>query len=371
MTRMAFLVDDLHVGGSEVFLRRLILALKEDQEVRLVGLFAGGPIGDELKEAGIPVEVLGLRKWNAPWKLFLLASWLSDWGIEILHCERLASSIFGIAAGRLAGVPKVFLRRGGLPWWPNRIYRTLDRLAMRWSDRVIANVEAIRDGYVLEQGLPPEKFIVIPNGIPRSTIRSRTPENGEPGGSEKPVLGCVANFNWRKDHATLFHAFRAVSEEFPDVRLRFVGSGPMEPEIRDLVSRSSTRDRVEFLGPRFDVEEILPEFDILVLPSHTEGFGTVLIEAMAAGVPVVATAVGGIPEVVTNDLTGLLVRPGSPEALSGAILHLLREPREARRLAENARRDVAERFTLESVVSRYRDLVGIPAPGGDRTGTEG
>ena len=370
MARMAFLVDDLHRGGSELFLRDLVLSLRQDQEVHVIGLFAGGPIGEELAREGVPLTVLGLRKWNLPWKFFSLLSLLTSKGIQVLHCERLASAIFGVFAGRSAGVEDVVIRRGSLPWWPSPLYRRLDRRAMKGCDGIITASEAIRDGFIEEFGLPAEKFHVIPHGLARPGVPSPSARGDGGDSSKPPVVGCVANFNWRKDHEILLQAFRAVAREIPGVRLKLVGAGPLEVDLRERVGTFDVRDQVDFLGSRSDVPDLLREFDVLVLPSRTEGFGRVLLEAMAAEVPVVATAVGGIPEVITNDLTGILVRPESPEAMAGAVLHILREPGEARRLGTNARRDVADRFSIDSVVARYREAVGLdPAP--ETGGAEG
>lgn len=325
-----------------------------------------------LAREGVPLTVLGLRKWNLPWKFFSLLSQLTSEGIEILHCERVASTIFGVAVGKAAGVKRVFVRRGSLPWWPGSFHRRLDRLAMRACDGIIAASEAIRDGFVEEFELPLGKFHVIPPGLARSGAPSRsTPGEGDDS-SGPPVVGCVANFNWRKDHETLLQAFRAVVQEVPGARLQLVGAGPLEVELRERAGEYEVRGQVEFLGSRADVPELLKKFDVLVLPARTEGSGRVLLEAMAAEVPVVATSVGGIPEVITNDLTGLLVRPESPEAMAGAILHILREPGEARRLATNARRDVADRFGIDSVVARYREAIGLgPAPTSNSPGGVG
>ena len=363
MARIAFLVDDLRVGGSELFLRDLCLSLKEDQEVRMIGLFAGGAVGKEVAAEGVPVRVLGLRKWNAPWKVFELIALLNDGGIEVLHCERLVSSIVGVIAGRLAGTPKVIVRRGSLAWWPGRIYRTLDRIAMMWSDRVVASSRAIRDSFVQEQGLPQEKFVVIPHGVRSPDEPSPTDRERKAGG--RATIGCVANFNWRKDHDSLLEAFREVSNRHSSARLVLVGTGDLEAMARKKAEGLGLGEKVEFLGSRLDVPEILRRLDLLVLPSKTEGFGRVLIEAMAAGVPIVATRVGGIPEVVTDGRTGRLVPTGSPKELAQAILHVLDEPDEAERLAAEARKDVVMRFSLDAAVSRYRDLILVDSqPGG-------
>ncbi|MCZ6602625.1 MAG: glycosyltransferase, partial [Planctomycetota bacterium] len=363
MARIAFLIDDLKVGGSELFLRDLVIALEKDQDVRVITLFASGPVGEELIRSGITVLSLGLRKWNAPWKFLELISLLNDQSIQILHCERTSSSIVGVLAGRLASIQSIFMRRGSLPWWPGLVTRWLDGLAMGWCDIVMTASEAIRDDYIKEQGLGSEKFEVIPHGLAGPFAPPRSVEEKEDGDREGPIIGCVANFNWRKDHPTLLQAFRAVCKKIPTAKLQLVGAGPLEIELREEVERSEVRDKVEFLGSRSDAREVMRQFDVLVLPSRTEGFGRVLLEGMAAGVPIVSTSVGGIPEVISNDLTGILVRPGSSEAMAGAILHVLTEPAESRRLVTNARNDLRDRFSLESVVTRYRQIVGIdPSP---------
>ncbi|MCZ6688654.1 MAG: glycosyltransferase [Planctomycetota bacterium] len=362
MSRMTFLIDDLLLGGSELCLRDLLFSIHEDHEIMVVTLFGGGPIGEELKRSGIPVHILRLTKLNAPWKLLQLILLLRARRIEVLDCERTVASIFGVLAGWLAGVPKIFVKRGSLPWWPNSLYRALDRLAMVRSDGVIVPSKAIREGLMKEQSLPERIFTIIPHGVAiPAGGPSQRPEKGN-GNGEGPTVGCVANFNPRKDHESLIEAFRMVSDDIPAARLILVGSGPLEAELRERVANAGLREKVQFLGTRTDVPSLLPGFDLLVLPSLTEGFGRVLIEAMAAGVPVIASAVGGVPEVVSDGWSGLLVRPRSPDDLHGAILRLLSDPGEAERLATNALRDVRARFSLPCIVSEYVRTVGISQP---------
>lgn len=353
MTRISFIIDDLRVGGSEVFLRELVLALRKRHRVRVIGLTGDGPTGDELRRAAVAVDVLGFRKRKAHSVFLDIVEILNEERTEVLHCERLIAGVLGVPAGRITGVRRTFVRRGNLPWWPSRPVRILDRWTMALATGVITPTRAVRDGYIAAHGLAASRFHLLPHGLARPpTFPTRSERKRAMG-----IVGCVANFNWRKDHTTLFEAFAAVTQHFPDARLKLVGSGPDEQKLRAATRELGVDAVTDFLGHRDDVPVVLHDFDCLVLPSKTEGFGRVLIEAMAAGVPVIATAVGGIPEVVTHARTGLLVPPSDPAALSSALLHLLRDRRARQELATSAFEHVGEHFDFQTVVRAYENIV--------------
>ncbi len=152
------------------------------------------------------------------------------------------------------------------------------------------------------------------------------------------MIGTVGNFTAKKDHATLLRALAQVDEKIPSVRLVLVGSGPLEAELRRLVTSLGLDATVVFAGSRGDVPELLPAFDVFALSSRFEGLPIALLEAMATGLPCVATTVGGIPEVVTDGHDGLLVEPADPVRLAVALSSLLGDPDRREELGGNAAR---------------------------------
>jgi glycosyltransferase involved in cell wall biosynthesis len=169
------------------------------------------------------------------------------------------------------------------------------------------------------------------------------------------AIGCVGNFTAKKDHHTLLRAFASLAATYPELRLVLVGSGPLEAELRAEVGALGLGPVVVFTGMRDDVSELLPAFDVFVLSSRYEGLPIALLEAMATGVPSVATRVGGIPEVVTDGVDGLLIEPGEPDEIVKAVDRILGDPALAAQLGANAASRSAE-FDLASAVGRTQAI---------------
>jgi glycosyltransferase involved in cell wall biosynthesis len=233
------------------------------------------------------------------------------------------------------------------------LYRRLDNATARRSAALVTVSDGTKQA-LEAQGYPPGRTIVIHNGVAPATAEPAELE------ARRPIVGEIARLAEVKGQRTLLRACAGL-----DVSVVLVGAdleqggayrGLLEREADEL----GMRDRVLFTGYRADAPSLLCAFDVCALPSTTEGLPIVLLEAMAAGVPVVATPVGGVPELVSDGETGLLVPPGDAEALAAAIGRLLAEPETARRLAANARARVEERFSErvmgERVLAVYEDL---------------
>jgi glycosyltransferase involved in cell wall biosynthesis len=208
-----------------------------------------------------------------------------------------------------------------------------------------------------EFGLLSERVRVVHNGVPmRSPERGASQQALRPGNSAQVVT--VARLELQKDHMSLLRA----AAMLPGVRFIFAGEGPERANLEDRVARLGLGNRVIFLGQRDDVPHLLASSDLFVLPSLHEGLPLALLEAMALGLPVVASSIGGIREVVTDGKTGLLVPPGDPVALAGAIGRLFDDPELARRLSTAAQESVRERFSVEAMVHGvsdiYREVLG-------------
>ena len=225
--------------------------------------------------------------------------------------------------------------------------------------------------------VPPERARVVPNGIDPWPYRWAEPPGVKdrlfPGEGPGPRIATVGLMNEAKGHAVLLRAFARVHPRHPEARLAVVGTGPLEARLRELAFELGIGDRVVFPGYREDVPALLKELDLFVLPSLWEGLPYVLLEAMAAGVPVVATDVNGSRDVVRNGETGLLAPPGDEEALAGAVLRLLDRPAEGEALAQRALRALFAGYTLDRMLDRmeavYREVAerGLhPEQGGGR-----
>jgi glycosyltransferase involved in cell wall biosynthesis len=236
--------------------------------------------------------------------------------------------------------------------------RFLDReLVARWADVFVAVSGEDRRKMIEVEGVDPAKIRLIPNGIAspaNGAVADVRAELGiEPG---VPVLGVVCELRAQKALEVLFEAAALLLVEFPTLKVLVVGDGPERARLEEGARRLGVADTVLFLGIRRDVPAVLTAVDVAVLSSDYEGSPLSVMEYMAAAKPVVSTRVGGVPELVQEDVHGLLVDPRDPEALAEAVARLLREPALAKRLGAEGRKRQQREFSLEAMVGRIEDL---------------
>ena len=289
--------------------------------------------------------------------------------IQILHTYSFYPNVFAIPAARLAGVPVIIgsVRDIGDIWTPWQ--HTIQKLCLRLADHVVMNAEAIKRD-LLRRGYNEDRLTVIPNGI--DCERFQAPQTGESVRRElniplrAPVVGVLSRLAKIKGHEYFLRAAVLIAARVPDVRFLIVGDTIEKQEYREelkrLVIRLGLQDQVVFTGFRLDVPELLAALSVSVLPSlGLEGLSNSLLESMAAGLPVVATRVGGNPEIVEDGVNGLLVAPADAEELAGAICRLLENRTLARNFGQAGRRLVMTRYSLEQAVATteqlYRDLL--------------
>ena len=339
-------------GGTE----GQMLALAEHLDPRLFRVHLAcfsrrGPWGARAARLDPGLGEFPLRGFRRPETAAVLlrySRWCAQRRLAIVQTAGLHANIFGLAGAVLARVPvRIASRRNVASLGHSSALRRLQRLAYGLADRVVANSAAAAAALVRE-GIAPGKVITIPNGI---DLEGR-PACHTPG---SPRVVVVANFRPEKGHDVLVAAARRVAARRRDVVFRLVGDGPLLGDIRRRVELCELGHAFEFLGQRSDVPQLLASAGLLVLPSRTEALPNAVIEAMAAALPVVATAVGGVPELVDHGRTGLLVPPESPDALADAVLAVVEDPARAGRLGAAARAEV-ERFRTPRMIAAYERL---------------
>jgi glycosyltransferase involved in cell wall biosynthesis len=296
---------------------------------------------------------------------------------QILHSYNFYANMFSLPAAKLAGVPCIVasIRDMGIYLSPMKLQA--QKLVCRLADRIVVNAGAIRD-WLVEQGYPADKIVVIRNGVDTSRFGARNDgatlrrELGIP--PQVPLVVLLARLNPTKGIDCFFEAAARVRQIHPDAHFLAVGEcytrdangeivvdSVYRQELQDRVASLGLAGRVHFTGLRKDVPQILAAAAVSVLPSVSEGISNTLLESMAAGVPVVASRVGGTPEVIDDGEHGLLVPPSDPEALAGAISRVLGDSLLAAKLSANGRRRVAREFSFEAVVRQtealYRQLL--------------
>lgn len=267
-----------------------------------------------------------------------------------LHSRRGAEVLGGIA-GRLAQVPCVLTRRVDNPE-----RRTIVRFKYKLYDRVITVSDGIRR-VLLSQGVPAAKMQTVHSAVDSAKYRPGCRWSGWRESFDLPsdalVVGMGAQLIERKGHRYLFDAVPRVLAAVPSARFLILGRGPLDAQLREDVARRGLSQKIRFLGFRDDVDRLMPCFDLLVHPAVMEGMGNILLQAAACEVPIVASAAGGIPEVVRDGVNGRLVPPRDVQALADALIELLSDAKRRRRMGADGRRIVEKEFSIDDMVEAY------------------
>jgi len=373
--RLLYLIGSLDRGGTAVHLTELVRRLDPRRfAVEICCLGSAGPLADGVRQGGIPVHSLGVPIVYRPGfaaGMFRLSRLVRRGRYEVVHGLLFASDVFGTLAARLGGAPFVVNSRRMMPADEMPRRRQAYRLANRWVDRTVAPSEAVRRSCLELEGLAPERVVTIYNGIDPDRIRSASPA-ADLSPAEGPWLLTAGGINPLKGHETLVQALPAILQRFPAARVAVAGDGPLRDAVVALAERLEVRHALVLLGVRSDVPALLARADLFVQPSDSEGMSNAVLEAMAAGRAVVATAVGGNPEVVQDGATGILVPPGDPAALAQAAIELLGDPDRRRSLGARGSDRVDRVFTVQRMAEAagvfYEGLVAAGKTAAARAG---
>ena len=353
---IAHIVSNLDIGGLEKVVISLVNHL--DTERFRPALFCLGNGGELVADVRCDVTSLGKGEGFSYLLPLRLARLFRRERIDIVHCHNFSPLIYGALAGTIVAVKGVVYTVHGA--------KTSARKKTSWIQRmdvvkkVVTVSEDARRVALASGALPSKKIDTIVNGISMAGFEGafdRATKRGQLGfPTDATVYGIVARLTPAKDHATLFRSFRLLVEEHPHAVLAVVGDGELEAGLHALAGELGVEDCVRFLGRRHDVADILRALDVFVLSSTTEGLSITLIEAMAAGLPIVATRVGGNSEVVIDRETGLLVPAADPEAFKTAMAWMLGNPEGARHMGRSGRERATTHFSVERMVKRYQTI---------------
>ena len=363
--RVMYVVDHLKIGGAQTHLAQLLRCLDRRRFTPMVcALKAHGELRRTVEALGVPVfdgglgpSLMGAGGARVLWRLVRL---LRRERVDVAHSYLFHPNVLTPVASRLARVGAVLASKRSLDRYPHRLSRYACRLGNALAGRIMVNAEAIARFAAAEEGCPLDKMVVIPNGVREEALL--TPADGTAKRRElglpphAPVVGAVSRLAWKKGIRHLVEATARILESVPDARVVVAGDGPLRGELEAQAAALGAGRRVFFLGSRPDSIELMAAFDVFVLPSVIEGMSNALLEAMAVGRPVVATDVGGNPEVVVDGETGFLVPPGDPHPLATATIKLLQAPEMAVEMGAAGRRRVMERYRVEVMTRRIEDL---------------
>ena len=364
--RVGYCIDSFEIGGTELNAVRTVEALDRQRfQVTVFHLHETGPLRARYEALGLQLLHLPIGRLYSPRTAaqgvrFLRL--LRRYGIEVVHTHDLYSNIFAAPWARLAGCRVIASRR-----WLDAVPRPglvpLNRWSYRYAHRVLVNCSMVARLMIDTERVPAARVVELPNFLEErafhlvaAEVRSaRRYSWGVPQGAF--VIGTVANLTPVKNHAMVLRALQRLDG---DVHLVLIGAGPSRRALEDLARELQVDGRVHFAGQLVEAENLHQFFDVSVLCSRSEGFPNAVIEALAAGCPVVATAVGGVPEVITDRQTGLLVPVDQPQALAASVQELRREAALRKRLSEAGLARARGRYHQTLVIARlealYQDL---------------
>ncbi|MDA0810518.1 MAG: GT4 family glycosyltransferase PelF [Planctomycetota bacterium] len=318
-------------------------------ETSFVALEGMGVPADELREQGHHVECVTDAVAGKLARLRRLTKIFRDGQFDVVHTHNTLAHFYGAFAARLAGVPVVVNTQHGRGCGNNWKARLQFRMANRLSDRVVGVSEDAARLCRQDDARSADRTIALWNGVDLDRFEYRGP-------STQPVAISVARLSPEKDFATLLRATWILIKDRPDFRLKIVGDGPERLKLEQLAEELNLTGHVEFLGERRDVSQLLPQAGFFVSSSKSEGISLTVLEAMAVGLPVVTTRVGGNPEIVVEGKTGRLVASQSPEELALAMRDLLKDQEAWPVYGELARQRVEQHFNVRNMVRQYEDL---------------
>lgn len=345
--RILFLMEDLCYGGTQRQMLELAGRLDRSRFAPVMLTLTGPTDLDDLaRQAGIEVHTLGHDRRLAPLFFARVGAALRRLRPDVLVPCTALPNIWGRIWGRALGLPVLGTVRGG--GGPRRQH---ERFLWRLAQHIVCNSEALRE-VLRGLGVPSDRLSYVPNGVDTDMFRAPvTPVSARP-----PLLLCVARLAGDKDHPTLLRAFARVLERHPDAMLRLVGDGPEEGRLRQWAAAHPAGKRVEFVPGRPDVREEYAQARLFVLSSVREGQPNVLLEAMSCGLPLCATAVGGISRLISAGENGFLCEPGDDAALAGHICRLLDDPSLGDRLGRAGRERVVRDFSFARMVDAHEAL---------------
>jgi glycosyltransferase involved in cell wall biosynthesis len=370
-----FLVTSLPVGGAETLLVNLIRRLDRQRVAPHLGCLKQlGPLGEDLARE-IPTQAQLLKSKYDVGIVWRLAQLLRRERIDAVVTVGAGDKMFwGRLAARYARVP-VILSALHSTGWPDGVGR-LNRLLTPLTDGFIGVAAPHGEHLVKQERFPAEKVFVIPNGVDVARFRPRPEcraalryELGVP--ADAPLVGIVAALRPEKNHALFLKAAQLVKEKFPAAHFVIVGDGPERAGIEALRSELGLNHCVHLLGTRSDTPELLAAWDAFALTSHNEANPVSILEALACGVPVVATRVGSIPETVVPGETGFLATPGSAVEVAAHLTTLLADRALAMKLGRAGRERVVARWSLDAMVQGYTELIEELYEGKARRGRSG
>jgi glycosyltransferase involved in cell wall biosynthesis len=356
--RLLILATDLEVGGVPLLIKNIALGLDgRDFEVHVACLSPPGPVSEELAAAGIPTHALNARGPQDFVVAIRLARLLSCLRPDVLFTALVHANFMGRLVGRLLGIRRIFSSIHTVEK-EKRWHLQLENLFCRLSNKTVCVSHAVFRQVKEVCHAPLSQMALIRNGVEIEDFNKiEEPSIKIPGLSpDRTVLIFVGRLDAVKGVDILIRAVSILNEKMDALHLLIVGDGAIRSELEALTTKLNLSDKVSFLGTRRDIPALLRLSDIKVMPSYWEGLPVSAIEAMAAGVPVIASDVEGLNEVVRDNVTGILIPPGNPEMLAKAIFRCVANPQLSEEMGKNGRKIATRDFSRQRMITSYKQL---------------
>ncbi len=359
MKKIAMIIPTMVRGGAEKQLAMLAMGLPRDRfDVHVFLLTHDGPLSDDLRAADLSVTLIGKRFKADPTALFRLRRELKRFAPDVVHTWLFAANSFGRAAAKLAGVPTILASERCIDPWKTTAHFVIDRQLARITDAITTNSVGVKDFYAAH-GIDPNLFRVIANGIPpiqrEAITRDEAMSRLKIDPNRKLILA-VGRLWPQKRYRDLIWAAELMATAGSETTLVVIGDGPQAGELLRHRDAVTTESRVRFAGHRSDVTSLLPHADAFWIGSEYEGQSNSVIEAMQAGVPVIASDIAGNRDLVVDDVTGKLVKLGDTADFARQTMLILDDAAKAKAFSDAAKERIATDFPVDKMVSAHADL---------------
>ncbi len=361
--RVMHLLHSLETGGLEKGTATLVNNMKPEMFESSICCLAGfGPSLKLIKKEEIKIFDMKTGDSHEPFLFLRLAKLFKEQRIDILHAKGWPALFDGVLGARIAGIPVVIYSEHGKnidDFYEIKKRRVWTRrLLAPLIDRIVTVSEELKRGLVEVTGLNGKRIVCIHNGVEFPDIYVENEEKRkELGIGQGDILvGTVGRLDPVKNFDIFIRSAKEILDEFPMVKFLLIGDGPIREDLRLLVSELGLSKNIILSGERNDVAELLKVMDIFVLPSKSEGLSNTILEAMSAGLPVIATNVGGNPELVIDGTTGVLIQPDDVSVLAAAIIDLLRDDEKRKKMGDAGFVKAKKEFSIEKMVRSYEEL---------------
>jgi len=356
-----FLISSLRMGGAETELVNIAPLFDREKFRVIVVCLQPGPLIAKLESTHVEVRCISFRMRSVLLGIWRLYKILKREHVDVLHTHMWSSGFYGRIAGILAHVPVMVTTDHDKGYTKRARHRAWERFAVRFTSRRIAVTQEIAAVMSARENVPPEKLLVIPNGVDvasfnvdaslRESVRKEWRLN-----EKALVVGSVSRLVKEKSLHVLIEAFATASRLHSNVRLVIVGRGPLREPLERRAADFGVSKKVFFAGVRNDIPQVLAAMDVYALSSSFEGLPLSILEAMAAGKPIVSTKVGGIPDVITDGEEGLLVEANNSKSLAAALDRMLTDLNAANLMGAKARKKAVANYSAEAIVKRLEEV---------------